>query len=261
VTVRALLLLASLAASACAARLPARPAGPDRPDPAAVDAFTRATRACAGLATLTAEVRLSGRAGGERLRGTLHAGLAAPAALRVEAVAPFGPPVFILAGRDDRATLLLPRDDRVLREAAVPQVLERLTGLALSAADLRLVLSGCLADPARPGDGRAFAGGWQTVTLASGIVAYLRDVDGVPIVVAADRGEWRIDYAQHQNGFPRQVRLRRDAGDVDLTAALSQLEINTPIDPRAFEVAVPADAVPMTLEQLRAVVPLRASQP
>ena len=71
--------------------------------------------------TLTAELRLSGRAGDEKLRGTLHAGFAAPASLRVEALAPFGQPFFILAGRDNRATLLLPREDRVLRDAPVAE--------------------------------------------------------------------------------------------------------------------------------------------
>src|SRR5690606_37651943 len=106
---RLLAALACLALAGCAARLPARPGGPATPDPTAVSAFIQATAHCAGLRTVTAALRLSGRAGGERLRGTLHTGFASPASLRVEAVAPFGRPLFILAGRDNRATLLLPR--------------------------------------------------------------------------------------------------------------------------------------------------------
>ena len=256
----AALVLAALLAASCAARLPARPAGPDTPDPTAITAFQEATRQCAGLRTMTAELRLSGRAGGERLRGTLHAGLAAPASLRVEAVAPFGQPFFILAGRDNRATLLLPRDERVLTDAAVPDVLERLTGLALAASDLRLILSGCVADATTATDGRAFGGGWRAVTLDRDIVAYVRSVDGAATVVAADHGDWRVDYAQHLSGSPRQVRLRSTAGDVDMTVALQQVEINTAIDSRAFDVAVPASATPITLDHLRSVVPLRATQ-
>jgi len=244
---------------ACAARVPPRPSGPETPDPSAIDAFNQATTACAGVKTLTAELRLSGRAGGEKLRGTLHIGLAAPASVRVEAIAPFGQPFFILAGRDNRATLLLPRDDRVLADAPVEAVLERLTGLALTATDLRLVLTGCLSLPANPSNGRAFGNGWRAVTLGSGTVAYLKSVNGAPAVVAADQGNWRVEYAQHQNGWPRQVRLRSISGDVDMTAAVGEFEMNTEIDARAFEVAVPPDAAPMTLDHLRSVVPLRAT--
>jgi hypothetical protein len=253
--------LAALAAlTSCAARPPARPSGTGTPDAAAVASFAQATRHCAGLKTLTAELRLSGRAGGERLRGTLHTGLASPAALRVEALAPFGQPFFILAGRDNRATLFLPRDAQVLKDAPVPDVLSRLTGLALSASDLRLILTGCLSAPGNPTNGRAFARDWRAVDLEQGITAYLRNVDGAPAVVAADHGEWRVDYATHRNGLPREVRIRSVSGDVDMRAALEQVEMNTQIDPRAFEVSVPPDAAPITLDHLRSVVPLRATQ-
>jgi hypothetical protein len=250
----------AIALAACGARVPARPQGPGAVDPTAIDAFTRATRHCGGLKTMTAELRLSGRAGGERLRGTLLTGLAAPASLRFEAVAPFGQPFFILAGRENRATLLLPRDNHVLNDAPVPDVLERLTGLRLNASDLRLILSGCLSETPAPASGRAFDRNWQAVDLESGVVAYLRPVNGVPAVIAADHGAWRVDYAMHRNAFPRQVRIRGVSGDVDMTAALEQVEINTSIDPRAFEAAVPASATPITLEHLRSVVPLRATQ-
>lgn len=255
----AVVLACALLLTSCAARTPARPSGTATPDPSATDAFIQATRQCAGLKTFTAELRLSGRAGDERLRGTLHTGLAAPGSLRVEAVAPFGQPFFILAGRENRATLLLPRDDRVLSDAPVPDVLERLTGLSLSASDLRLILTGCLSEGATPSNGRAFGRDWRAVDLDSGVAAYIRTIDGAPAIVAADHGNWRVDYAMHRNGFPRQVRIRSVSGDVDMTAALAQVEINTAIDPRAFEVQAPATAVPITLDHLRSIVPLRAT--
>jgi hypothetical protein len=245
---------------ACAARIPPRPAGSATPDPTAIEAFRQATNACAGLRTLTVELRLSGRAGEERLRGTLHAGFEAPAALRVEALAPFGQPFFILAGRTNRATLLLPRDDSVLRDAPVAQILERLTGLSLGADDLRLILTGCLSDPANPTDGRAFNDSWRAVTLGTGIVAYLKPVNGALAVVAADHGDWRVDYASHLNGWPRQVRIRSVSGHVDLRAALGELEINAGIDAQAFAVAVPATAAAITLDHLRSVAPLKATR-
>jgi hypothetical protein len=186
----------------CAARAPARPAGAALPDAGAIAAFKQATGHCVGLRTTTGVLRLSGRAGSERVRGTLLAGLARPASLRVEAVAPFGQPVFILAGRDNRATLVLPRDNRVLLDEAVPDVLDRLIGLALTASDLHLLLAGCLGERQEPADGRAWPGGWRAVTVpvssASGaaagppegdatLVLYLKQLGAAPVVVAADR--------------------------------------------------------------------------
>lgn len=255
---RALATLATvLALSACAARTPPRPPGTAGPDPSALEAFTRATTACRGFRSLTGELSLSGRAAGERIRGRVIAGLEAGGSVRLEGVAPFGPPVFILAGTAEQATLLLPREHRVLKDTAVAAVLERLTGLALSADDLRLMVSGCLADNAAPTEGRQWPGGWQAVTLGPDRVAYVRLQQGRPVVVAADYGPWHVDYAEHLSGFPRVVRVRRalDA-TTDVTARVGELEVNTTINPLAFTLAVPSDADPMTLDELRSVAPL-----
>lgn len=252
----------ALALPACAARTPARPVGSPSPDPAAVTAFQEATAACRGFRSLTAELSLSGRAGGERIRGRVIAGLEAGGHVRLEGVAPFGAPIFILAGRAETATLLLPREDRVLKSTPVSAVLERLTGLALGADDLRLMLSGCLADNAAPAEGRSWPGGWQAVTLAPERVAYLRLQQGRAVVVAADYGPWRLDYSEQLTGYPRVVRVRR-TGDAttDVTARVGELEVNTTINPAAFALDIPEDAEPMTLDELRAVAPLVPKEP
>lgn len=250
--------------SACAARMPPRPAGPATADPTAGDAFAAATAACKGFRSIEGELALSGRAGGERVRGRVLTGLEAGGAVRLEAPAPFGAPFFILAGRNETATLVLPREKRVLKDTPVSEVLERLTGLTLGADDLRLVVSGCLVDRATPADGRQFAGGWQAVTIGPERVAYLRTVQGRPTLVAADYGPWRVDYSQHAGGFPRAVRVRRALGPgeaggdtaIDITARVEQLEVNTQINPRAWSVDVPSDADPMTLDELRSIAPL-----
>lgn len=248
--------------SACATHLPPRPSGDVAADPAAIDAFGIATRGCRGVRTLTAELSLSGRAAGDHVRGRVVAGLEAGGSVRLEGLAPFGPPVFILAGRQERAMLLLPREHRVLPATGVADVLERLTGLALGADDLRLIVTSCLADDASPSEGRRWGGGWRAVTVAAGRVAYLRDVHGTPVVVAADYGAWRVDYADHAGGWPRTVRVRRgDRGGIDITARLAQLELNAPIADRAFVIDVPADATPMTLDELRSVAPLTPKSP
>ena len=243
--------------SACAARTPPRPAGTPTPDPSAADAFIAATASCKGFRSIEGELSLSGRAGGERVRGRILTGLESGGKIRLEAVAPFGAPFFILAGGSDRATLVLPREHRVLKDTAVSDVLGRITGLSLSADDLRLIVSGCLVDKASPADGRQWGGGWRAVTIGPERVAYLRVLNGQPVLTAADYGPWHVDYSAHANGFPRLVRVRR-AGDsaIDITARIEQLEVNTQINPLAWVVEIPSDAEPMTLDELRSIAPL-----
>lgn len=224
-----------------------------------------ATASCRGFRSLEGELALSGRAGGERVRGRVLTGLESGGAVRLEAVAPFGAPFFILAGRDERATLLLPRERRVLKDTAVSDVLGRITGLSLGANDLRLVLSGCLAEQPSPSEGRQWPGGWQAVTIGPERVAYLRTMSGRAVLVAADYGPWHVDYSGHAAGFPRVVRVRSasragvekaEADAIDITARLEQLDTNTPINPRAWVVEIPSDAEPMTLDELRSIAPL-----
>jgi hypothetical protein len=259
---RVLVVALAVALSACAARTPPRPTGSAAADPSAPASFTAATAACRGFRSLQGELSLSGRAAGERLRGRVLTGLEAGGSVRLEGVAPFGAPVFILAGRAETAMLLLPREDRVLLDTPVSAVLERLTGLALGADDLRLILSGCLVDVAAPIDGQQWPGGWQSVSLGEQRVAYVRALNGQPVLVAADYGPWRLDYSEHAGGFPRVVRVRRSGDETtDVTARLNQLEVNVAIDPRAFTIDVPAGAEPMTLDELRSVAPLAAKAP
>lgn len=249
----------TLLAVSCAARMPPRPGGAPTPDPTALEAFAAATAGCAANArSIEAELRLSGRAGGQRVRGRILAGLEEGGSIRLEAPAPFGAPFFILAGRNERATLLLPREDRVLKDTGVSEVLERITGLSLGAEDLRLIISGCLIANAAPTEGRQWGGEWKAVTIAPGRVAYLRIHDGRPVLTAADYGSWHVDYSAHDaRGSAGVVRVRR-AGDnaVDITARLEQLTMGRPIDPRAWSVEIPSDAEPMTLDELRSIAPL-----
>jgi outer membrane biogenesis lipoprotein LolB len=254
---RLLTVVALLAATGCAARTPPRPAGSPTADPSAAAAFAAATVSCKGFRSIEGELSLSGRAAGERVRGRILTGLESGGLVRLEAVAPFGAPFFVLAGRNERATLLLPRERRVLKDTGVAEVLERITGLALGAEDLRLIVSGCLVEQAVPADGRQWPGGWQAVTIGPGRVAYLRVQNGRPVVTAADYGPWHVDYSEHAAGFPRVVRVRRaDEAGIDITARIDQLDVNTQIDPRAWTVDIPSNADPMTLDELRSIAPL-----
>lgn len=230
-----------------------RPAGTAADDPGALTALAAATAHCSPLRTATTEIRLAGRAGPQRIRARLLAGFAEPSSVRLEALAPFGAPALVLASDGASTTLLFPRERQVLRDAPVASVLEALTGLALDAAELRRMIFGCLAPTA--GRGERYGGAWQAVA-AGDTRVYLRD--GVP--VAAEYRGWQIDYAGHVSGVARQVRVRRAvaAGPIDLTATLGEVEMNVDLDPRAFVVDVPADAVGITLDALRQSSPLTA---
>lgn len=242
---------AALVVSACAARMPARPAGAAADDPAALAALTQATAHCRPLRTATTEIRLSGRAGSERIRARLLAGFGDPDRLRLEALAPFGGPALVLASDGGPATLYFPRERQVLTAAAVRDVLEALTGLALDAADLRRLIFGCLIGEG--GTGRRYGDGWQAVEEGD-VRVFLRG----GTVVAGDYRGWQVDYAQPQGSLARQVRVRRTVagGAIDLVAVLGDVAMNVDLDPRAFTVDVPAGATPITLDDLRRTSPL-----
>jgi hypothetical protein len=243
-------LLLALLASGCAARLPARPGGATTPDPEAVAAYTAATGQCRPLRTATAAIALSGRVGGNRVRGRLAIGFAAPASIRLEALAPFGAPALLLASDGTTTTLLFPRDKQVLRDSSVADVLDAITGLALGADQLRDVLFGCF--ELTGAAGLRFNQEWQAVD-ADGVRVYLQRGR----VAAADYHGWLVDYATPAGGTGRTVRVRRaTSGTVDLTAVLSQVEMNVDLPATAFMLTVPEGVVAITLDDLRAASPL-----
>ena len=250
----------TLAVSGCAPKLLSLPVDPGSPLPDFAQIHREVTSVCTGVRTLTAELSLSGRAFGRSLRGRAIAAFARPDALRLEGVAPFGPPAFILAGVGDRATLLLPRDNRVLRDTRAEDVLGALTGVTLAPADLQAVLAGCVASMPGALGGRLHQNGWASIDLPGDATLYLERVRSGWERRAGRRPGWQIEYSAWQGPFPHDVRFRslNPTIDVDLTAVVSQLEANVTVDPAAFMINVPADVLPITIAELRAAGPLRA---
>ncbi|HTI40306.1 MAG TPA: hypothetical protein VL693_00670 [Vicinamibacterales bacterium] len=216
--------------------------------------------ACAGVRTLTAEIGMSGRAGRQKLRGRVVAGFARPASMRLEGVAPFGPPAFILVARGMNATLLLPRDaPRVLRGAQPQDILGALTGVALAPADLQAILTGCVVPAPQATEARRHANGWASIDLSGGATLYLQPAgQNMWSLRAAKRDGWQIEYPVWSGNFPQTVRLQSTQPNVnvDLTASLSQIETNKDLEDAAFNVNVPPDADPITLDELRSAGPL-----
>jgi hypothetical protein len=258
--VRLSLFAIALLSAACGPGVMKLPAGPGTSSGDAGPAVADAMAACRAVSTITSEISVSGSVGGHRLRGRLIAGLAAPASARLEAVAPFGQPLFIFVARTDDATLLLPRDNRVLEHGRSDAVLEAIAGVPIDAAALRTALTGCATAP-QPERAQQFGDDWRMVPDADGDVFLRRESRTAPwrIVAAVHRQTtaWRAEYRDFQGGLPRTVRFRADDPKrFDLRLALSQVELNVPIAGEAFRIDVPRDAAPITLDELRASGPL-----
>jgi outer membrane lipoprotein-sorting protein len=255
--------LASIALlSGCAAKRLSLPTDPGSPLTDFAEVHEQVSAACRGARSVTAELGLSGRAGGQSLRGRVVSGFERPASMRLEGVAPFGQPVFVLVARGGEATLLLPRDERVVRGAKPEEILGALTGVALAPADLQAVLTGCVVPTPKATAGRVHRNGWASIDLEGGAVVYLQRDGAGWRVRAARRGDWQIEYPAWQGSFPAAVALRSGAAaaTVDLTASVSQLEVNVDLDAAAFTVSVPPAARALSVEELRESGPLRDRQ-
>ena len=222
----------------------------------------QATADCRAMKTLVAELRLSGRAGGRRLRGRVLAGFSDPGAVRLEGLAPFGAPAFILVAEPGRAALLLPRESRVLVDAPADEVVHALAGVAMTADELRHVLSACLPASVDPTIGRAYGSGWWGIETSDGGLVYLRRAGDARRIAAVRRAGWLSEYSEWSGRLPGRLRLTSltpIVEAVDLTVTLSRVRINTTLAPATFAVDIPPDAVPMTLDELKALAPLADS--
>ena len=259
--------LAALLGASCARPLMKLPSGTGLAAPDAADALREATSACRTVSTITAEIAVTGSIDGRRLRARLLAGLASPASARLEAAAPFGQPLFILVARGDDATLLLPRERRVLERERPEVVLEALAAVPLDAADLRVALTGCAVAP-DPESARQLGQDWRVLPDGSSDLYLHRDPHVAPWRLVAvlhrrsNSGAWRAEYRDFLNGLPldglpRTIRLKAvDSDRFDLHLTLSQIEINQPLGAEVFRLRIPGGAESMTLEELKASGPL-----
>jgi hypothetical protein len=258
--------LAALVTVSCQAPLTtlmALPPGPGVPATDADQALRTATAACGKVATFSAEVGLHGSVAGRRIpRGHLTVALGAAASARIEALAPFGSPIFVFVARDDDTTLLLARDNRVLEHGRPDAVLEALTGVPLDAAGLRTTLTGCAVAPDWR-QARQFSDDVMTMPDGTGELYLRRGPHAGPWQIAVaihhDIGgaEWRAEYRDRQDGLPRSIHLAAsDRGRFDLALSLSQVDVNAPLEAGVFRIQIPSAATPITLDELNEVGPL-----
>ena len=265
--------IALAASSACAARgrgfVPPTTGGEPLADAAAI--LQQATASCRDVRTLTAEAGLSGRANGERVRGRVHLGIAPDGALRLEGIAPFGQPAFILAARGGTGTLFLPRDRAVLRDASTSEIVETLAGVALTPDDLKAILTGCVTPDLTAREGTRYANDIVSIATADGSTLYLRHTgrrtgtgNGTGTgggdhytIAAGQRGDLTIEFGDAAQGRRPRVRLRRGgARPTDLSLELTQVDTNATVPAEAFQIEVPPDTRTVTLDDLRRGAPL-----
>jgi hypothetical protein len=244
-------------AAGCAPRRVDLPSGAGTPFPEAAAAYDAAVKECRGAKTLQATLGLSGRAGSTSIRGNVDAGFEAPSQVRLEGRYPFGRPAFILVSKGSDATLYLPRDNRVLPNASTEAIVEALLGLPLGGAEMRAAISGCgFGAVNNPGAGRSYGTGWAAVETGDS-TTYLRQIAGQWRVAAASKTPMTVLYSDFSLGRAATIRVRSDGPvKADLTARLSDVNINVPLGPEVFAVQVPAQADPLTIEELRRAGPL-----
>ena len=239
-----------VAVSGCAVHGYKLPTGSAAPAPDGLAIWQRATSACRSAATFSAQLHVSGKASGQRVRGTIDGAVTAADQIYLRANAPFGQTAFKLAGTADSATLLLPHDNQVIT-ARASEIVDALTGLAWGPRDLLDVLSGCgvradaSVDVSRVGD-------------------HLRvTVSNNQIFLVQRQGDWQVEggvvgglvigYRTFAAGWPSQIVITSQLGASNAVALKIDVEqvATTTLPDTTFVLTVPADAIPLTMEQLR----------
>jgi hypothetical protein len=255
-------LAAALTLAGCAARGFVVPTGPGTVEPTLAQAYQASIASCGDVRSLTAEIKLSGRVDGRRVRGTLQVGLTRDGGVRIEAVAPFGAPIFTIAGRADTGTLWLPRSREVVR-AAPAEILDALTGVSLPPSGLFEIVTACpAADDAVVKAERFTQPALARVSLRSGAEVWWRP-DVAPLrPLGARRAGALVEYRAFAGDRPQVVRLGATPGPAgaaraDLSLTLAQVEANVALGEEAFTLAVPDGARVLTLGELRQAGVLR----
>ena len=243
----------ALLGSACAIRGFVAPAGPPVPMSNAIAAWEEATSHCRNATTFSASIHLSGRAGGERLHGTIDGAVTSADQIRLDAHV-LGQTAFVLAGNANSATFLLPRDNRVLTARAA-DIVEALTGLTWSPSELLRIFSGCLAKVDAAAPAVRIADRARFTTSAGDV--YLRQRSGHWTIDGAVLNAITVLYDQVTDGWPHTlVIVRTGARPLSIKLRLDQIDTKD-LPATAFAVTVPRDATPLTLEELRNTVGIK----
>lgn len=256
--IRLVWLLPVVFATGCAARVFTPPSGPAEPFADAPQVWAQVTERCRGAQRyVAADLRVRGWVGSkdERIAPTLNGALTRTDDIYLE-MRVMGSTAFQMAGVGGQATFVLPRHDRALT-APTRDIVEAMTGLRWGARELLDVLTGCVAASEGPVTGTR-SGPYLGLTLSSTTTAWLRERQGGWQVHAARIADWVVEYNMYQGGWPSDVRVTSNGTTpLDLRFTVSQVQVNVDLEPDTFRLTVPSHYLPMTLEELRSIGPLR----
>jgi outer membrane lipoprotein-sorting protein len=230
-----LLLGALLLSGGCASLPPRQPLPPEvQTIRAELEARWREFRDLRSLTDIT--IRHADRV--DRLSGVLL--LRAPASLRFEALAPFGPPLLVVASDAETITLWEVAQERAFVARATPDANRRWLGLALGSEELVALLAGYALTPRDP---------------LSGALLPPDDI-GPSVVFETADGRQRI-WLDPDSGDSRQVewtggsqparavfvengvRLATLDGKLDVSVSYRDPQRNTGFDPELLKLTVP----------------------
>lgn len=253
----AALVLVAAGASACAARGFTPPVGPVQPFPDAAQVWEQVTTRCRDAQRYVAQVRVQGwvNARDQRIARTLSGAVTRTDDIVLE-LQMLGTTVFQMGGVAGHSTFALLTERRVLR-ADTRDIVEALTGLRWGGRELLDVLTGCVATSGAAVTGTR-TGPWVSLTVSPSVTAWLRERDGAWRIHAARIAEWLVEYRAVDGGWPSDVRVTSTgATPLDLQFTLSQVKVNIDLPPGMFVLTVPDHFIPMTLDDLRSIGPLR----
>jgi hypothetical protein len=242
-----------VALAACSQPMFRPPAGPGLPAPDAGAAWEQATKSCRGAKNLAAALRVSGRAGDESFPSiSVDAALDDEGSIYLSAMHT-GQALFLLAGRADRATLWLRKDNRAVTDAPAA-IIDRMLGVGLAPTRLLAVLTGCAA--------RSFE-----VRQAERLGRLLRiETADAVVFLEQQQGSWRthaalvdgftIQFQREGTSVPQRILIAADPGrpPARLDIRLSEAELNGTLPAGIFTPpAGAANAEPLSLSELRRV--------
>jgi hypothetical protein len=236
----------------CTRGLFVAPAGPGTPAPEAASAWDQASRGCREARSFTAALQASGRVAGARLWPiAIQAAVTKDQSIYLSASAS-GTSLFVLAGTDNRATLWLRREHRVIT-AAPGEIMDAIVGVSLSPDQLLAALTGC--GTRSTGVSQAARHGNLLSIDTTDARVYLESNASVWRTKAAETGAFILEFGWGTGSLPADLWIwsapnRQPAASLHLS--VSDGEINGAIPAGVFLVPSAAStATPITLDELR----------
>jgi hypothetical protein len=184
----------------------------------------------------------------QRFAGVLL--LKAPAALRFEALSPFGPPLLVVAARPEQVTIWEVARNRAYLLLSTPDANRRWLGLALSTEDLVALLAGHVRPLRAPRSGALVppdeTGPSLRLTGAEGTQRIWLDAPGRPLKVEWTEGKnpMRVTFTRTESDpsagvVPKTIRLVTLDGRLEVSVTYREPAVDTGFDPALLTPTVP----------------------